>query len=393
MSGFESDVANLLSSKHYQQLAVYKPPFDPIEVLGISGRELSYSNVLSWLLCNRANRDFRRRFILNIAERLDFDIDAHRDERIEVRREFGDQEAGRTDVYVNFPDVKLAVAIEAKVWAKEGGDQIRRYQDFLVRECPHYCAKVVIFLTPLGDKPNSADGLSDTPVLSMSWGEIADLIGKCSGNGEEHDFRNQFARHLYRSVLVDRNEERRLVIDLLKEGNNAETIKRIVENLPHLGQYCTEWKRIAAEVIGVDHVDNKEELELFEYPTRGETKRELKVSVPKWNESGLPFRLMLYSYQSSGVRVLVHDDDYNREKTNLAAFARLSGGLVGCFPKVRGWTAWHSVLAVDGDAEEPRDTLILKEIFDDDFWYQAQKSLEQQLKPLLPHVREWLKCR
>lgn len=390
MSGFESDIVHLLSSEHYQQLAVFEPPFDPIQVLGISGRELSYSSVLSWLLSNPANREFRRGFVLAIAERPDFDFDADRDEPIEVKREVSDREAGRIDVLVNFPRLKLAVVIEVKVWAEEGGDQIRRYQRFLVKKYPHYCAKVVIFLTRFGDEPKGSDRSSDAKVLSMSWGEIADLIGKCSGNGEEHDFRNQFARHLYRRVLVE-NEEQRLVINLLKEGNNAETIKRIVENLPHLGQYGDKWKCIVAEVIDVD----QEELELVEYPSSRKRTRELKVRVPKWNESGLPFTLMLYynSYRDSGVRVLVYKDAYNRKKCNLEAFACSSDRIVGSFPKVAGWTMWHSVLAQDKDIKEPEGTLIHKQVFDDDFLHQARKRLEKQLEPLLPLVREWLKRR
>ena len=303
MSDFEQKIIQLLSSPHYQELAAYKPPFDPLQVVGVPGRELSYSSVLSWLLSDPANRTFRREFVSWIATRpglvLENELDTRCDEPIDVKREYGDDEAGRIDVFVRLLSLNLAVAIEVKVWADEGTDQISRYQDFLAREFPHW-TKVVVFLTPLGNSPTTACRRTDVPVLSMSWRRIANIIDKCSGRGEEHDFRVQFRNHIDRSVLMDR-EERRIVIDLLKEGDNIETIRKIIDNYPHLGneEYVKRYTRVVANVLSED----QSKLKLIKYSIHGNVK-ELKIEVPKWNDVGLPFTLMLYKYQHSAVRVL-----------------------------------------------------------------------------------------
>ena len=386
MSDFEQKLITLLSSPHYHELAAYKPPFDPFDVMGVSGRELSYSSVLSWLLGDPANKAFRQKFVSSIAPSLGNALDAGRDEPIDVKPEYGDDEAGRIDVFVHLPSLNLAVAIEVKVWADEGSDQISRYQDFLARKYPH-CTKVVVFLTRLGNPPTTACPASDVPVLNMCWRKIADIIDECSGQGEEHDFCAQFRKHIYRSLLMDR-DERRMVIDLLHEGDNIKTMRKIIDNYPDLGdeEYVEKWKRIVADVIS----ENATKLELEIYPSRGKNKKELKIGVPKWTDAGLPFTLMLYNYKNSAVRVMLHEENYDRARGPLDEFSKSSEGIVGRFPKIAGWNVWHSVLASDGTQEEVQKTIIGPEIFEAIFWEQVEKKLRSQLVPLLPLINGWL---
>ena len=232
LSDFESDIIKLLSSRSYQELALWSPPFDPFEVMGVAGRELIYSSVLSWLLSDSVNGQFKQRFLDWLAERihkLDLKGRSGVDEPVEVRTEFGDSEAGRIDVFAVFPGLNLAVAIEVKVWAGEGDDQIGRYQKFLDRRFPSQ-TRAVVFLTPHGGSPETADKSSATPCLNMSWSEVADMTSGELGGGEASDFRVQFSRHISRSIVMSRGAERTIVLELLRQGNNAKTIKRIKEN-------------------------------------------------------------------------------------------------------------------------------------------------------------------
>ena len=182
-------------------------------------------------------------------------------------------------------------------------------------------------------------------------------------------------------------EERKIVIDLLKEGDNIRTIRKIIDNYPHLGnkEYENKYTGIVANIISEDET----ELVVSKYPSRGSVK-ELKIRVPKWTDAGLPFTLMLYKYDNAAVRVLLSEDAYDRNKDLVETFSEFSEGAIGNFPKVIGWGYWHSVLAADGNQAEVPETIIDAEIFEDEFWIQVQQRLEWQMNTLLPLIHDWL---
>lgn len=181
-------------------------------------------------------------------------------------------------------------------------------------------------------------------------------------------------------------DEKQIVIDFLKEGDNAKTIRRIMEYLPDLGEdeYTVKYKRIVAEVLSVDESD----LELGKYPTRGNT-RELKIRVKDWNKAGIPITLMLYNYETTALRVLVFSKQYQRNVNSLNDFSRTSNGVVGSYPRLPGWS-WHSVIATDGDQEVPQESKIGCEIFHDEFWNKVEVRLREQIGGLLPLIQKFL---
>ena len=393
MSDFATDVLRLLSSRHYHELAAFDPPFDPLEVLGVSGRELNYSNVLSWLLGDSSNRQFKQSFLCWLVKKSNFVLDFKDDEPVEVKREFGDSKAGRADLFVNFHDLKLAVAIEVKVWAAEGENQVSRYQDYLARQFPE-SKRVVVFLTRHGDSPVSVDESSSVPVFDISWREIAGMTSACVGGGEENGFRAQFARHISRSILMDRVDERELVIGLLKQGDNAKTIKRIIDNYPDLGdpEYVDRWKEIVSNVTSVSMQD----LSLVKYPKHRDKTKELMISIPSWKEGDLPFTLMLDRYQKSAVRVLLFKDDYHRYQNSLVEFSKSNSDIVGDFPQIKGWSVWRSILKSNGNLEYPEVTVVKSaEIFEESFWKQVEERLKDQLisSELLSRINRRLSSR
>ena len=92
MNDLEKAIFRLVSSSHYQKLATYKPPFDPFEVMGIPYRELSHSYILSWLLGDAANKEFREKFVSWIVSKLDnYNPSAGTDGRVEIRLEYSDE--------------------------------------------------------------------------------------------------------------------------------------------------------------------------------------------------------------------------------------------------------------------------------------------------------------
>ena len=249
MSNLDNAIELLKESRYYRELRDYKPRFNPFEVMSVPYRELTHSSVLAWLLMDRTNKKFRQQFVAWIANQENgLDEKAKdklkfyyaEDDDIEVRCEYGDSEHGRIDVFARFPDLKLAIAIEVKIWAGEQYKQIDRYQGFLKKKYPRH-TKMVIFLTPWGYKPVSdVEKFDDVPVLVMSWGTIAEIIDKVNNTSDElvekYIFRKQFSQHIKRNIIMEK-DEKHLVRNLLSDPGHAETIQKIFNNMPSLYEY------------------------------------------------------------------------------------------------------------------------------------------------------------
>ena len=395
MNDLQKAIFRLVSSPHYQKLATYKPPFDPFDpfdVMGVLYREHNHSKVLGWLLNDEANREFRKEFVSWIVDRLDnYNLSVEIDERVEIILEYGDENAGRIDVFAHFPGLELAVAIEVKVWAGEQDNQIQRYQDFLKRKYAN-CRKVVIFLTPLREHPETSVRDIHVPVLNMSWDKVARIIDNMQPeDSDESRFRIQFRNHLDRRIAMKETKKQRIVKDLLREGDNAKTIQRIIYNMPSLEDFSKQWRKIVAEVCGVE----ADSLKIETYRSLGLAK-ELKITVPEWCKAGLPFTLMLYKYEEdyrAGVRILLQKEAFDEHRENLMKFAESNKGIVDDkFPPVDDWRGCRAVLADDGSEMYPDRTAMKTKVFyhDKKWKKQVKKRLESQMEKLREPINNWL---
>ena len=120
----------------------------------------------------------------------------------------------------------------------------------------------------------------------------------------------------------------------------------------------------------------------------------MKVRVTKWNNAGLPFTLMLYNYEKIAVRILIWSKSYERHEDLLTNLSENSEGLVGEFPKIRGWSGyWRSIIESDGDQWVPQETIVGYEVYEvvhDDFWDKVEEKLRRQLDRLLPLIQKYL---
>ena len=194
------------------------------------------------------------------------------------------------------------------------------------------------------------------------------------------------------------SEERRIVMNLLKEGDNERTVRKIIENLPLLDlgdqQFEDRYKSI------VSNLTREEELNFWKHPPKRGKVRELNIDVQKWTKEGLPFNLMLHTlddsnslYTNLAVRVLVSNENYEINLSSLEKFSNSSEGIVGEFPKLAGWPYWRSVRASEGNQKTVEDTVIEAAFFEDEFWTQVEKRLKSQLDPLLKHIDKWIEAR
>ncbi len=395
MNQLQQAIERLKSSSHYQALATFKPPkppFNPFEVMGVTYREHSHSKVLAWLLRDLTNKEFRHEFVKWIdSKRGDNNPSAETIEQAEIRSEYGDDKAGRIDVFAYFPALELVIAIEVKVWAGEQDSQIQRYQDFLKRKYPGH-QKVVIFLTPLGEASKTEDKGTGVPVLNMSWDEVAQIIDNMQPeDSDENRFRIQFSRHLSRRIVMKETEEQRIVKDLLREGDNAKTIQRIIDNMPSLEGFSPQWEEIVTDVCGVE----ADGLETKTYSQRGSVKQ-LQTTVTEWCKAGLPFTLMLYKWEeddAAGVRIFLRNEAFDEHRENLMKFAESNKGIVNDkFPPADAWRAWRAVLAADGSEAYPDGTFVKAKVFyEDKKWKkEVEEKLQRQMSQLLDPIQNWL---
>ena len=409
MSNLDNAIERLKESQHYKELRDYNPPFNPFEVMSVSSRELTHSSVLVWLLKDRVNKKFRQKFVAWIAKQkkqkngLDKNTKkelksycAEDDNDIEVSCEYGDSDS-RIDVLACIGSLNLVIGIEVKVWADEQPDQVRRYQELLnAGSYSNYKNKIVVFLTPWGDKPSTANECRNVPVLVMSWRDIVEIINEVNyeseKTGENYTFRKQFSQHIKRNILME-TEEKRLVRDLLREGNNAATIQeiidssqseiedeatiqKIIDNMPPLTDYLNDWKNIVAEVCG----ETDFEVEILR--SWNAHNGELKIQVKRWDVSNLPFTLMFYKYTNAAIRILIwreyRDPDKHRViYDKLEKLENDSDGIIK-YNKIPHWSTWQTVLSNDC-VEEWENPETVFDIYSKKWKKKAKKILEKQL--------------
>ena len=392
MSDLQDAIIHLIESPHFKDLADYKPPFNLFDVMSVRYRELTHSSVLAWLLADETNTGFTRKFLDWIAgqngidsetkRRIKFSSD-YKFKDVDIRCEFGDSKHGRIDVFVRFRKLRLVIAIEVKIWAGEQEKQIDRYQLFL-KENYHDDAKMVIFLTPWGHQPESdVEKFTDVPVLTMSWGTIAEFIDEVNDPfdkpEDEYNFRKQFSQHIKRDIVMD-TEEKRIVRELLSDDKYAATIHKIFHNLPPLTDYLDEWKEIVTDVCCGESKNC--ELIVKYYPD-SRAPRELKIEIEEWNKKAkLPFTLMLYKCENGmfWIRLLIWhkflepgNEFSNGFIDSLRDFEKNSNGIVK-YTKVAGW-AFYTVLSSKFDEIQE----ILINPYKSDWKVEAKRILRRQM--------------
>lgn len=175
-------------------------------------------------------------------------------------------------------------------------------------------------------------------------------------------------------------EEKDIIRKLLHEPGHAETIQKIINNMPSLHEYLDGWKEIVTDVCGV----KDDSLIVYIYPSSRGPARELKISITEWIEKAkIPFTLMLLKTDEAvfSIRLLLwHQyvesgnsffDEYN---DSLKTLEKNSNGIVK-YTKLAGWGVWYSVLSSEfGEFQETQFNPYNK-----DWKIEAKNILQKQL--------------
>lgn len=136
--------------------------------------------------------------------------------RVKITRELE-----HIDLVIEFPDVNVIIAIENKIWAREQPEQIQRYQSALDNRYKNY-HKALVFLTPTGRNPTTANTNSLIPIYCMSYGKIS-WISQLAMNSAGHSanfFIGQFISHLER-YMTGNSEVKELCWQLFKKHEDV----------------------------------------------------------------------------------------------------------------------------------------------------------------------------
>ncbi len=126
MSETQQKIKQMLSLEYLQQLASFKPPFNPLEALGLERHEPSHSNFLAWLLRDDVNSEFRLKFFAGLVD--SFGPYRERDlQEIVVNHDFlatyGEIDRN-LDLLVIAPKLNIVVAIEVEIDGYTGAAKI-----------------------------------------------------------------------------------------------------------------------------------------------------------------------------------------------------------------------------------------------------------------------------
>lgn len=158
--------------------ATEAPEFNVIKLLGVERDERAHSRVMAGLLSPRGSHGQKGLFLFKFLDRC---LPQHQSLRVSDQvlprfRVVPEKVTwfGRIDIMIRLPK-SFCIAIENKVDAVEGHEQLHRYSEWLARQ-PEPC-KALFFLTPDGRR--SEQNIEATRYVRLSYRDIAEWLDEC----------------------------------------------------------------------------------------------------------------------------------------------------------------------------------------------------------------------
>lgn len=203
-----AQLEGLRASYGFASLGRYTTAFDMFKVMGVSTKELIHSNIIAAFM--NANgphglgSSFRDAYVASLAklpcsgQALPVQVlGSLEGAKAKVARELA-----HIDVLLDFPDKRLIIAIENKIWAIDQRDQVARYQKALCELYPHHEHRALVYLTPTGRQSPTQDLQSSVPVYHQSYGELAAVFRQYQSHATSSAayFVDQFCTHVEKTM-------------------------------------------------------------------------------------------------------------------------------------------------------------------------------------------------
>lgn len=177
------------------------PNFNVFTALGIERKEeLFHTPILAHLLDPLAEHGqgflFLRAFFKVCGQKEGFIVPIEPLEQFRwiVRPEVFIGDSGEIDQVIECPQQRFIVILENKIDAGEQPRQLRRYYDWMLSHRTDYTHKQMVFLTPEGRHPKTADG---APYIRLSYRkDIRLLLNETLGHVKPQSVRNCINQYL-----------------------------------------------------------------------------------------------------------------------------------------------------------------------------------------------------
>ncbi|WP_343577869.1 PD-(D/E)XK nuclease family protein [Pseudomonas sp.] len=198
----------LRTSADFTSLIGYTNTFDLFKVMGVSTKELVHSNILAAFMneheAHGMGASFRNAYVASLFQNRSSGQSLPKEvlERVEGAKAKVSRELAHIDVLLDFPTLRLVIAIENKIWAADKHKQVARYQQVLCELYPHYESRALVYLTPTGRESPTRDTNSSVPVYYQSYTQLAELLRKhqSSATPPAAQFISQFITHVEKTM-------------------------------------------------------------------------------------------------------------------------------------------------------------------------------------------------
>ncbi|MEH1971333.1 PDDEXK-like family protein [Nostoc sp.] len=304
----------IVDNEDLEKLELKLAQFNIFEAIGVVRQELRHSNFLAFLLNPSENhrlddiflKRFLKRVLLEEYEPIDekytklspVDIDIANFKDADVRREWQN-----IDILIHSPRNKLVCAIENKVDAGEGIDQLKKYQKIIEQEFKD-CRAILIYLTPEGDLP------SQKHWRIYNYSKIAEIIDSICISYKSTLGTDIYTLMTHYSTLIRRH--------IVSDSEVAELCRKIYTKHKHALDLIFEHRPdLQSEIATRIHELLNKEIDSKEISVRFWSKGYIGIIPKKWEDNKLNLHLQFENYpQGLLIKMLIcpNEDKSIREK-------------------------------------------------------------------------------
>ncbi|PVZ70626.1 PD-(D/E)XK nuclease family protein [Pelagibaculum spongiae] len=323
----EQNFQKLLLSNHFMQLDSFSSEFDLFKMMGVRNKELIHSNIIACLLNpsypHGLGHAFLNAFTRGVSQLELIESSARAvplsaliaatDNQVIISRELEN-----IDLVIEYPQAKLVVAIENKIWAGEQKEQILRYQKILTSRYSGY-THALIYLTPNGKPPTTDDTNSSVPVYLMSYGQMIDQLAmvKSRANQKALFFIEQFSTHV-EQYMSGSNEIRDLCWNIFEKHEDA--YQQMAKHLAYCVQRKIEnfFEKIEGKLNSDSMFSEFDGMEIISAYRERENKDhfDLNIRLQGWPEG---LYIKIYKHSWFAVFPFVEKENLNKVKALLCA--------------------------------------------------------------------------
>lgn len=294
---FRKSLRILIHDQTFYKLLHLSYKFNIFDALGVADKELPHSNLLAYILDPNQGHGLGatilRGFIHEITRTYSHAIPLETELRLDLSRAIIYRELRNIDLTIEFPDNKLVIGVENKIWAAEHDQQIAIYQSKLEEAYPLW-TKVMVFLTPRGQPSETQNNKHGVPCILLSWNTLADIMEEINENIEKNVadravwvFLLQTIEHIRRDLMGD-SEHKQLIRELFRNPDYVRVFRTIRLHQPQLADCENDLTKNITNTINQYFNCEQNDIAIQKYPpTRG--LKEINFSFrPKFNDRTLP---------------------------------------------------------------------------------------------------------